>query len=154
MSREKTLNEILYNSKSIARFGDGEFNIIFGKNIGFQEFNETLRKKLLKVLNSSFPNLLVGLMNLVYLRNKYWINWIEKNKIKLLKVINKINKNKTYYSSGITRFYSPSNKKYIKNYITRFKSIWNNRDILIIEGEKTTKLSNKIYSMKDRIHFS
>ena len=137
MSREKTLNEILYNSKSIARFGDGEFNIIFGKNIRFQEFNETLRKKLLKVLNSSFPNLLVGLMNLFYLRNKYWINWIEKNKIKLLKVINKINKNKTYYSSEITRFYSPSNKKYIKNYITRFKSIWNNRDILIIEGEKT-----------------
>lgn len=134
MSRDETLNEILYNSKSIARFGDGEFNIIFGKNIRFQKFNETLRKKLLKVLNSSIPNLLVGLINLVNKTNKFWINWIEENKIKFLKVINK---NKTYYYHGITRFYSPSNRKYIKNYITRFKSIWNNRDILIIEGDKT-----------------
>lgn len=87
------------------------------------------------MINSSFPNLLVGLINLVNITDQFWINWIGKNKMKLLKVINK---NKTYYNSGITRFYSQSsNKKYIKNYIARFKSIWNNRDILIIEGEKT-----------------
>ena len=29
------------------------------------------------------------------------------------------------------------NKRKIKNYILRFKTIWNNRNILIIEGEKT-----------------
>ena len=89
VSRDKTLNEILYNSKSIARFGDGEFEIIFGKNIRFQKFNETLKKKLLKVINSSFPNLLVGLINLVNITDQFWINWIGKNKMKLLKVINK-----------------------------------------------------------------
>ena len=41
------------------------------------------------MINSSFPNLLVGLINLVNITDQFWINWIEKNKMKLLKVINK-----------------------------------------------------------------
>ena len=58
ISPEKTLNEIIYHNKSIARFGDGEFKIIFGKNIGFQKFNKRLSKKLKKVLNSKEKKLL------------------------------------------------------------------------------------------------
>ncbi len=33
ISREDTLNSIINNKKSIARFGDGEFDLIFGKSI-------------------------------------------------------------------------------------------------------------------------
>ena len=46
-SKDETLNELLYFKKSISRFGDGEFKIIFGKKIGFQNFNEQLKEKLL-----------------------------------------------------------------------------------------------------------
>ena len=134
-SRDDTLNEIIINKKSIARFGDGEFMILFGKNIKFQKYNEILKDKLLKVLNSNIPNLLVGIMNLINPNDSFWGDWLEKNKFNLAKIINK---DKIYYSYSITRFYSPSiNRKSIKNYITKFKTIWDKRDILIIEGEKT-----------------
>ena len=135
MSNDDTLNEIINHKKSIARFGDGEFEIIFGKGIGFQKFSLDLRNKLLNVLHSNHKNLLIGIMKLKNIRTKFWYNWINKNKFKLEKIIDK---NKIYYSSMITRFYDINrNKVIIKNYIKKFKSIWNNRNILIIEGEKT-----------------
>ena len=136
MSVEETLNEILNKKKSIARFGDGEFNLIFGKKIRFQIFNKTLRDLLLKVLNADIPNFLVGIIPLANNTNPYLVNYINKNKFKLFNIINK---NKIYYNSLITRFFSDSrlNKVEKKNYIMKFKQIWNNRNILIIEGEKT-----------------
>ena len=134
-NREETLKELLENKKSIARFGDGEFKIIFKRNIHFQKYNKTLQHKLLKVLNSEFPGLLIGIFPLCNNTNKYWLNFIDKYKFKIAKIINK---NKVYYHSGITRFFHQmQNRTQILEYVTKFKKIWNNRNILIVEGEKT-----------------
>lgn len=49
-----------------------------------------------------------------------------------------LNKNKQYYSSDITRFYIDfRDKKGVPNYIKKLKRIWDKRDIIIIEGEKS-----------------
>jgi glycosyltransferase family protein len=144
-SREKTLDEILFNNKSIARFGDGEFEIIFGNKILFQERNEILKNKLFEVLNSNLDNLLIGI-NIPY-KQKYlnsrpnsgkifWDVWFNLHKFSLAKIINK---RKKYYSAMISRFYSIyKNKKKKRNkvfkYIQKLKKLWDNRDILIIEG--------------------
>lgn len=40
VSPEETLSELINNNKSISRFGDGEFNLIFGNNFGFQKANK------------------------------------------------------------------------------------------------------------------
>ena len=102
ISRGKTVNELIENKKSIARFGDGEFKIIFGKNVGFQIYNKTLKDKLLKVLKSNKNNLLIGIPQLYNMKNKHWVDFIEKYKFELVKIINK---NKVYYHSGITRIF-------------------------------------------------
>ena len=48
------------------------------------------------------------------------------------------NKHKKYYYAGITRFYhSKANRTMLLKYIDKFKKIWNNRNILIIEGKQT-----------------
>ena len=39
LSDEATLDEIIIKNKSISRFGDGEFKIIFGHGCGFQKSN-------------------------------------------------------------------------------------------------------------------
>ena len=102
MSKDETIRELLENRKSIARFGDGEFKIIFGKKVHFQNYNHTLKEKLLKVLKSKIPGLLIGIIRLCGNKNKYWINFMDKYKFKLAKIINK---NKIYYHAGITRFF-------------------------------------------------
>ena len=142
-SREETLDEIIINNKSISRFGDGEFKIIFGKRIGFHKSSKLLKKRLLNVLNSSLNNLLIAI-NLPYhehelnsrpdsLRN-YWKNFIKKNKFK---IIDLLNVKKRYYFAQIFKYalvFKNKKKFNFSSYIKKLKAIWNKRDILIIEG--------------------
>ena len=66
---------------------------------------------------------------------KYWIDFVNKYKFQ---ITNLINKNKTYYSATISRFYMRYKKrKNIHIYIKTLRKIWNSKDILIIEGEKS-----------------
>ena len=52
-------------------------------------------------------------------------------------MLNKLKNNK-YYSGDISRFYSHlKDKSKVYNYIKKLKKIWENRDIIMIEGEKT-----------------
>ena len=135
LSNEETLKELLDHRKSIARFGDGEFGIIFGNNLKFQNFNKTLKDKLLFILKENNPDLLVGLIPLYKNTDVFLNNWVKNNKFKLAKIINK---HKIYYSTLITRFYDVyKSRSQIKNYVSKFKKIWYNRNILIIEGHQT-----------------
>ena len=143
-SSEEALNEIIKKNRSISRFGDGELRLIFGKGIPFQTVNKLLIKKLKKVLKSNKKGLLIGInipYNNSYLSifndktKNYYINFVEKYKLKLFSLID-INKN--YYSSYMTRFYMDiKDKSKISYYIKKFKQIWDKKDIVIIEGEKS-----------------
>ncbi len=143
-SPDETLDELIKEKKSIVRFGDGEFDIIFGNNIPFQNTSEKLMKKLNEILQSDEKDLLIGIYNAVnskYLKKygdlakSFWINYNEKNKFKLYKLLNK---SKQYYSTQFTRFYYDYKKKRgIKKYVKKLKTLWDKKDILIIEGEKS-----------------
>ena len=142
-TREETLDEIIYNNKSLARFGDGEFNLMFGWRNGFQNENKLLQEKLINTLNSTLKNLLIGIYipyrneDLRYLTRAgiiYWKKWFNHVKFKSIKLLNKSRK---YYSALISRYYSLYKDKRKFNtleYITKLKKIWEQRDILIIEG--------------------
>ena len=85
----ETLHEIINNNKSISRFGDGEFNLIFGRSISFQKANKLLSKRLKNILESNEEGLLIGLPDPFTLKNeclnklenktkKFLLNYIEK----------------------------------------------------------------------------
>ena len=140
---DDTLNEIINKNKSISRYGDGEFKFIFGRTIGFQKYNKEMSQRLLDILNSKEKNLLIGINAPYKLKNldrfnqhakEYYTAWFNRFKFKLAKIL----KNKVYYSSTITRFYMDlKSKKGVPNYIKKLKKIWEQRDIVIIEGEKS-----------------
>ena len=143
ISTENTINEIIKNHKSISRFGDGEIGMIFGHSISFQKRDNHLRNKLFEVLNSNEKNLLIGvrfpyqkkkLNEMSAHGHKYWKKWVHKYKFKMLNILKK----KKYYSSDITRFYTKNkDKSKVYKYILKFKKIWDGRDVVVIEGEKT-----------------
>ena len=144
ISREDTLNAIIYNKKSIARIGDGEFELIFGRGIRFQRPDKKLSQRLKNVLQSDEEGLLIGipdtfnieiLDNFKDLSRRYWIKWLNKNKFNLIKLFEK---NKIYYSHLITRFYIDyKDHTGLDKYIKKLKKIWDKKDVLIIEGEKS-----------------
>ena len=140
---DETLNELIHFNKSISRFGDGEYKIIFGISLGFQQYNKELSNRLLNILNIKEKNLLIGI-NLPYKAKNlerfkpnvinYYKQYFKTFKFKLAKIF----KNKEYYSSRISRFYIDfKSRKDLPKYIEKLKLIWNNRDIAIIEGEKS-----------------
>ena len=143
VSPESTLDEIIKNKKSISRFGDGEFGLINGISISFQKANKLLSKKLKNVLTSNEDGLLIGLPNslkiefldkLIENSKIFWFNFIKRSKF----LLTLLNKNKIYYSSFISRFYLfYKDKSGVSNYIKKLKKIWEKKDILIVEGEKT-----------------
>ncbi len=62
MSEKETIDEIVLNKKSIARFGDGEFALMFGySRWRFQKADHRLAERLREVITSHDNNILMML---------------------------------------------------------------------------------------------
>lgn len=143
-SDEETVKKLYEPRTSIARFGDGELMYIRKKKLYFQEDNEELRNRLIEVLNSNVPDLLIGLPIALNSANiekygkfakEFWKQWLNNNRMEMLELIDN---NKQYYSTQISRFYLDyEDKTNVANYVAMLKKIWENKEIVIIEGEKS-----------------
>ncbi|HEX8563131.1 MAG TPA: GT-D fold domain-containing glycosyltransferase [Flavobacterium sp.] len=142
-SIEETLDRINSEKCSISRFGDGEFLYIIDKlNLPFQKYDTRLAEKMKDILISEEPNILVGLPigyhslhNLKRTSQITWrsqIAWIYPRLKKYLKP------GKTYYNASMTRVYSGyEDKSCSKVYFEKLMQIWEGREVLLIEGEKS-----------------
>lgn len=82
MNAKETIDYIVKNQCSVARFGDGEFSIAtYGCGLKFQREDAELQKELINVICSRDSNLLLCL--------PYWINMVQKVNIKNWDVSNK-----------------------------------------------------------------
>jgi len=142
-SREDTLYKLIKEGGCISRYGDYEFNLIFGTNVNYQSTNVTLIDRLRKILISNKNRHLVGISNYINPYNQWeilhgnlwWYNYVENRKLKLIKYLDL---KKEYYSANISRFYIELNdKSNVPIYVEKLKKLWDGRDLLIIEGEQT-----------------
>jgi glycosyltransferase family protein len=142
LSMEETLDLINLKKVSFSRFGDGEFNLISKKTIGFQVGNDTLALRLKEVLisNSSsciicIPSTLNNLNGMTWQSKLIWMHLIGnfyKNYYQYIKT------DIQYPNSLITRPYMDlSDKKSSVNLFNKLKQIWENKNIIIVEGENT-----------------
>ena len=139
---DNTIDEIIKHNKSIARYGDGEYLLMFGHSIFFQKYSLELAERLIEILNSKEENLLIGIYFPIkkseldlYTDNErnYWNGLTNSRKLELLKVIKM---DKKFYSAGISKFYlKRKDKSGIWKYILKLKKIWNGRDVVIVEPE-------------------
>jgi glycosyltransferase family protein len=126
-STDETMEILVNTNKSICRFGDGELKLIcdLNYNIGFQPNNVELQKRLKSILIEK-PNDDI-LVSIVYLEQPNSLI-DEKKRNFLLELVKFKNSNYKFGAANITRRL---------NYIPQFKKIWNNKDVVIIEGEYT-----------------
>ncbi|WP_449013882.1 GT-D fold domain-containing glycosyltransferase [Ornithobacterium rhinotracheale] len=140
-----TIKKIKDNHLSVVRFGDGEFELIFGNNLKFQKNNQELQKKLIETLTSRRNDLLICINKAMFNEYKssyrYYMDIIYRKLI--ARNINfyyrNIEINKPYGEASFSRFhmFCGENKEYKKKYIEKVKSIWSNRNVILVEGEKT-----------------
>ena len=145
-SVEETGNKILQERASVSRYGDGEFEIIFGraKDI-YQDNNLDLAIRLKEILKSDIDK------HLVALADDYGdlSDFREENQkdIRRYMTVEKrqahyqcLDLNKQYYSAYISRpyvIYPHDRRDEAERRFNQLKQIWKNEKILIVEGDLT-----------------
>jgi glycosyltransferase family protein len=136
MTIEETIDEIVRNNKSIARFGDGEFGIMFGiQRWRFQRNDERLAERLREVVTSQDDNILIGINDFYGdlshrtesdaegIRS-YITPEIRAQHMELLRT------DRLYANAVISR---TGTMEKVRNQ----KRIWEGKDCVFIEGDKT-----------------
>lgn len=136
MTLEETIHTIVHDHKSISRFGDGEFGLMFGDaRWRFQRTDDKLAARLREVVTSTTPELLIGLNNfygdLSHRTPKdadgirsYITPSVRAQHMLLLHT------DRLYANACISRATS-------QEIVTLQKSIWDQKDCVFIEGNKT-----------------
>ncbi|HPS55496.1 MAG TPA: SP_1767 family glycosyltransferase [Sedimentisphaerales bacterium] len=143
---DETLEKILLENCSIARFGDGEFGVMTGSRIHFQNRSTKMAQRLKEVIASNNPNFLVALVdtfgtleNHLQPGKDFWRKWMSK---KRQIVYSYLDMDRVYYNALFSRPYVIFNKtdEHYNNchiYFEKMKKIWADRDVVICEGEGT-----------------
>lgn len=142
---DKRLVEMINNGYSLGRYGDGEISLMAGNNIGFQKNDKKLSKMLYEALdnynNQKTKKFIIGMPKAFnncegFLSEIkiYWLWYSLRNKTNISKLI----KNIKYANANITRPYIDYKKSDYKVFEEKFnllRKIWNNKDIIFVEGE-------------------
>lgn len=149
LDSESSIKYIVENKCSVSRFGDGELAMIYhyldrrppGEFYiqSFQDYDVELAKRLYKVLQSNgtagnhkvgLPLPICSVKEYVGLEKVFWERFVVLDITRFKNLLN----TSTYVNSCFTRFYLHHKKKDWESYISLLKSIWERRDVCIIEG--------------------
>ena len=136
MTEEETIDEIVLHKKSIARFGDGEFGIMFGvSRWRFQKNDIRLAERLREVITSQDENILIGINNFygdLSHRTESDADGIRSYITPEIRTqhMELLNADRIYANACISR---TGTREKVKNQ----KRIWDNKDCVFVEGDKT-----------------
>lgn len=136
MSLEETIQAIVQDHKSIARFGDGEFGLMYGDaRWRFQRTDEKLASRLRQIITSDEPNILIGLINFygdLSHRTTHDADGIRSYITPSIRAqhMQLLSLERLYANTGISRATS-------WDMVNLQKLIWNKKDCVFIEGNQT-----------------
>lgn len=143
LSDEESINYILENKCSVARYGDGELYLMLNYDIPFQHKDKTLKQRLRQIKTTK--NCLVcvpDVFNTQRFNNiateKELAFW-NQNKKKFLGIWKKFfHDNSVLGDNFLSRFYlRKKDKSNTKNYVKLLKKLWQDRNIVFIEGQNS-----------------
>lgn len=141
LSPEETVQLLMDSPKSFCRFGDGEFMLMLGSDIGFQEYDPELALALWEIFSASNANLYVGIpyqqfetpdsFNLC-IREFYYTSgqWIRRFLYKYLP-----NNRELYIDTGFNQVYQTYFHFNFAGYYNKIKSLFSGKNLTIISGQ-------------------
>lgn len=149
-SSEDTIEHILKTNCSIARFGEGEFELILHSDmdLGFQKQNPALAEKLKQTLANRdsrlqlcIPYALNDISGRTEHSRKFWFYW-GNNRDQHHRIVSLIRQfHPTGYRFGDTQITRPyiayATAAHGARIFPMLRKLWDNMDILFVEGEKT-----------------
>ena len=153
LSSEDSVKYIIEHRCSVSRYGDGEFFIMMGKPMGFQQPNTGLAQRLNEVLQSDdAPNHMIGIplplkdLNIIsmYDSKEFWGYYT----LRYGEYIHSLLSSKrVYLDTQLSRFYKMyENKAFAERIVSLLRQIWYHRDVVIVEGTKSRSgVGNDLY---------
>ena len=141
LSIKESLLKIINEELSVCRFGDGEYRLIISKGLVLQKSNTQLSEQLKEVFSNQSEKLMICIVDHTNFNEKKFE--IKVHHIRCyVQMYNNYKqflvKNYKYGDANITRFYMDmTNKNEAKILFELWKKVWDNREIVIFEGEKT-----------------
>ncbi len=140
-NNEETIQELINSNKSLIRFGDGEFSLMEGIKIVFQDVNQKLVDYLKEIFAFNHENLLIGIfepyydfpINLNKMSKRFVLNWLPKWHYIAEKYYNM---SKVYYSTHISQAYPVFQEYDFDRHYNNLKMIWDDKAITIICGDR------------------
>ncbi len=139
-----SIDLIKTQKKSVSRYGDGELWCLLGGEIRYQSKNSELKNRLKEILKSENENIYICLPDVfsgkrLKLRTnenqQFWRNHLTEHRLDWYK---NINWNRKYLNTAVSRFWIPfQDKEQSRKNSIELKKIWEGKDILLIEGEKS-----------------
>lgn len=139
---DETIRELIDTNKSIVRFGDGEVTMIRGRSLVLQQVNPEIIEGLKRIIGYQYDDLIVSIPgifdDLSIFRKESRRFWKDHLLFSRKEYERYCNPHKAYYNSLMSRFYySIADKSKCYNWANEIKKIWQGRDIIVVEGERT-----------------
>ena len=136
---DETLDYIIENKSSLVRFGDGEINMLAGHSIPYQDYDGELVSSMRDIIGQESREELVVCLPDAFtdrFRFTYWaIPFWKDHMDHYMDFYRELCSDSWYGSTFVSRPYIDfEDKSQAKSQFEKLKSIWKNRDLLIVEG--------------------
>ena len=139
---EETIDELINTNKSMIRYGDGEITMIRGRSLVLQQVEPEIIEGLKRMLKYEHDGMIVTIPEIfddlsIYRKEsrQFWKDHLLFSR----KIYEKYcNPDRVYYNTSVSRFYYyMSDKSKCAEWIEKIKLIWKDKDIVVVEGERT-----------------
>lgn len=141
---EEAVKKIVEEGCSLVRYGDGEFEIMAGKQRAvFQKYNSELAKRLKEVIDSKDDRLLIAIANNYGMLDSYIEETADGIRAYMTENVRKFHMSvlepgRVYYDAYMFKSYFPyKDREHTWKRVELIKRIWNGRDVVLVEGDKT-----------------
>lgn len=139
---DETIDELLQTDKSIVRFGDSDITMVRGRSVVYQEISPDIITGFKRILKYEHDGLIVAIPNIFDDLNEYRKEssafWKDHLFFCRKIYMRCCNKDRIYGNAYITRFYYPmAEKNNCGRWIEKIKQLWKDRDVVVVEGERT-----------------
>ncbi len=141
---EETVKLLLENPKSFCRLGDGEIDLIEGRDIPFQKYDEKLAKILIDILEDDSDDFYVGI-NYNYFHSLERLNdtnrkfYLRKASYYRRFLLKFCNRNRKYIAAAFNQLYAFFDDYDYHNYYENIKQLFKGRELVIFCGENVLK---------------
>lgn len=139
---DETIDELLHTEKSMVRFGDGEIVMIKGGSLMLQKASPEIAQGLQKILAYPDEKLMVTIPDIFETLSdhhsasrQFW----REHLLFCRKTYEKYcDPRRRYYSTFVSRgYYYAKDRSVCGAQFAKIRKIWENRDVVIVEGERT-----------------